>query len=154
MEDVALFLHLAGALGFVAGIVLAGVAFESARRRRGPSEIALLLGLARWGAALVAGGGLLLLVCGLWLVGLESKISLGTGWVDAAIALFVLVVVLGALGGRRPRHARELALRLAEDGRDGSPELRALLDDPLSRAANYASATLVVAILALMAFKP
>ena len=33
MDDVALFFHLIGALLFVAGIVLAGVAFEFARRR-------------------------------------------------------------------------------------------------------------------------
>lgn len=154
MEDVALFLHLAGALGFVAGIVLAGVAFESARRRQRPAEIALLLGLARWGAVLVAGGGLLLLACGLWLVGLEDEVGFGTGWVDAAIALFALAVVLGTLGGRRPRHARELATHLAEEGRESNPGLRTMLDDPLSRAANYASAALVLAILALMAFKP
>lgn len=73
---------------------------------------------------------------------------------SAALGLFVLVVLLGALGGRRPRQARELAARFATEGRESSPELRALLDDPLSRAANYASAALVLAILALMAFKP
>jgi hypothetical protein len=154
MEDLALFLHLTGALGFVAGIVLAAAAFENARRRWSSAEIALLLGLARWGAVLVAGGGLLLLTCGLWLVGLEDGVGFDTGWVDAALVLFAAVVVLGVLGGRRPRHARELATRLAEDGRAGNPELRALLDDPFSRAANYASAALVLAILALMAFKP
>ena len=35
-----------------------------------------------------------------------------------------------------------------------TPELRALLDDPASRAANYLSALAVLGILALMAFKP
>jgi uncharacterized membrane protein len=154
MEDAALFLHLTGALAFFAGIVLAGAAFESARRRERPAEVALLLGLARWGAILVASGGLLLLVCGLWLVGLEDDVGFGTGWIGAALALFALIVVLGTLGGRRPRHARELAERLSAEDREVSPELRALLDDPLSRAANYASAVLVLAILALMAFKP
>lgn len=154
MEDVALFLHLVGALLFVAGMVLAGATFESARGRERPAEIAPLLGLARWGAVLVAGGGLLLLACGLWLVGLEDDVDFGTSWVGAALTLFVLVVVLGALGGRRPRHARELAERLAGEGRESNAELRALLDDPLSRAANYAAAALVLAILALMAFKP
>lgn len=143
-----------GVLAFVSGIVLAGAAFESARRRQRPADVALLLGLARRGAVLVAAGGLVLLAGGLWLVGIEDEVGFGTGWVSAALGLFVLVVLLGALGGRRPRRARELATRLATEERDGSPELRALLDDRLSRAANYASAALVLAILALMAFKP
>jgi hypothetical protein len=33
MQDVALFFHLLGALLFVSGIVVAGLAFEVARRR-------------------------------------------------------------------------------------------------------------------------
>jgi hypothetical protein len=44
------------------------VAFESARRRVSPAEIALLLGLARIGALLVVGGTLVVLAFGLWLV--------------------------------------------------------------------------------------
>ncbi len=39
--------HLLGALLFGAGIVLAGVGFETARWRERPAEIALLLGLTR-----------------------------------------------------------------------------------------------------------
>lgn len=153
VEDVALFGHLAGVLAFVAGIVLAGVAFESARRRRRPAEIALLLGLTRIGAILVMAGALLLLACGLWLVGLED-VGYGTGWVDTAIVLFLVTIVVGALAGRRPKRARKLASRLAAEDRDANRELHALLGDPASRLANYASAILVVAILALMVFKP
>lgn len=154
MTNLALFLHIAGVLLFVSGVVVAGVGFESARRRQRPAEIALLLGMTRWGVALVAAGGLLLLACGLWLVGLEDDVGFGTGWIDAAIALFVAAMVLGGLAGQRPKRARKLATRLAGEGEEASPSLRALLDDPLSRAANYVSAALIVAILALMVFKP
>jgi len=49
-----MFSHLLGALLFVSGLVLAGAAFEAARRRQRPSEIALLLGLTRVGVLLVA----------------------------------------------------------------------------------------------------
>lgn len=52
MQDLALFFHLLGALLFVAGMVLAGAAYEAARRRERTDEIALLLGLtgpaSRW----------------------------------------------------------------------------------------------------------
>lgn len=88
MNEVVLFLHIVGALLFVAGIVFAGIAFESARARQ------------------------------------------------------------------RPKQARLLATELAERGEGVSPELRALLDDRASRLANQASAVLVVAVLALMVFKP
>ena len=91
-----MFFHLLGALLFVAGIVLAGTAFEAARRRDRPSEIALLLGLTRIGVLLVAVGGLLLPIFGLWLVHL-GHFGYGSGWVDAAIGLYVIVLVLGGL---------------------------------------------------------
>jgi uncharacterized membrane protein len=154
VHDLALFLHLIGVLLFVAGVVVAGVAFEAARRRGDPGEIALMLGLTRVGVVLVGCGALVLLGGGLWLVGLEDDVGFGTGWVDAAIALFVLAMALGGFGGQRPKQARLLATRLAREGGQPSASLRALLDDRVSRAANYASALLVLAILALMVFKP
>jgi uncharacterized membrane protein len=153
VDDVALFFHLLGALLFVAGIVLAGVCFEVARRRERPAEVALLLGLTRIGVVLVGMGALLLLGFGLWLVHL-GHFGYGAGWVDVAIALYVVALALGAVGGQRPKQARRLAARLAADGAPSSAELRALLDDRLSLAANYASAVVVLAILALMVFKP
>jgi uncharacterized membrane protein len=153
MDNVAVFFHLLGALLFVAGIVLVGTAFEAARRRDRPSEIALLLGLTRIGVLLVAVGGLLLPIFGLWLVHL-GHFGYGSGWVDAAIGLYVIVLVLGGLGGQRPKQARQLATRLAAEQAPVSEELRELLDDRLSRAENYASLLVVLVILVLMVFKP
>jgi uncharacterized membrane protein len=153
VEDVVLYLHLLGVLTFVAGIAVAGVPFEAARRSDDVAEIALLLGLTRYGVALVGLGALLLFVCGLWLVGL-ADVGFGTGWVLAAIVLFLAAVALGAVGGQTPKQARELATELAERNQPAGPELRALLDDPRSRAVNYASSALVLVVLALMVFKP
>ncbi|HZL47874.1 MAG TPA: DUF2269 family protein [Solirubrobacteraceae bacterium] len=152
MDDVALFLHLLGALLFVAGIILAGTAFEVARRRERPAEITLLLGLTRIGVVLVAVGGLLLAVFGLWLVHLGG-FGYGSGWVDAAIALYLVALALGGLGGQRPKQARRLATQLAAEQMPVSAELRTLLDDPLSRASNYGSLVIVLVILVLMVFK-
>jgi Predicted integral membrane protein (DUF2269) len=147
-EHVALFFHLLGALLFVSGVVVAGAAFEAARRRADTREIALLLGVTRIGVALVGAGSVLVLAFGLWLVDLTAA-GFCAAWVDAAIALFAAASTLGAAGGRRPRRARVLA-------REGGAleDVRRLLDDPWSRAANYASAALVVAILALMVWQP
>jgi uncharacterized membrane protein len=153
MKDLALFFHLLGVLLFVSGIVIAGVGFEAARRRENPREIALLLGLTRVGALLVAVGALVVLGFGLWLVHLEG-LSYGAGWIDTAIALYVLALVLGGLGGQRPKRARRLATELAGRGEPATDELRGLLADRPSLAANYAAAACVLAILALMVFKP
>lgn len=153
MEDVALFFHLLGAFSLIAGMIVAGVAFETARRRDTPAEIALLLGLSRIGVLLVGVGTLLVLGFGLWLVHLGNW-GYGAGWVDAALGLLVATVALGAAGGRRPKRARVLATRLAVDGAPVSTELRALLDDRPTLAANYLSALLLLAIIGLMVFKP
>lgn len=149
----ALFFHLLGAFLFVGGVIVAGVAFEVARRRRRPAEIALLLGLTRIGVLLVAGGALLVLPFGLWLVYLDH-IGYGAGWVVAALALFVLVALIGAIGGQRPKRARRLAARLAREEQPESAELRELLDDRVALALNYAAAAIVLAIIVLMVFKP
>jgi uncharacterized membrane protein len=151
--NVALVLHLLGAITFVAGIVVVGVAFEAARRREEAAEIALLLSITRIGVLLVALGTLLIAVFGLWLVHLGSW-GYGSGWVDTSIGLYLAALALGGLGGQRPKQARRLATELAERQAPVNGELRARLDDPISRAANYASLVLILAIVVIMVFKP
>jgi len=151
--EIALFFHLLGAFALVAGTVVAGVAFEAARRRTEPGEIALLLGLSRVGVLLVAGGTLLVLGFGLWLVDLGHW-GYGSGWVVAALVLLGATIVLGSAGGRRPKHARRLATRLRDDGSSDTRELRRLIDDRAARAANALAAVLLLAIVVLMVFKP
>jgi hypothetical protein len=63
-------------------------------------------------------------------------------------------LVVGAVGGRRAKRARLLAASSAPAGGDVTPALRAPLDDPVSRAASWASALLLLAVLALMVWKP
>lgn len=138
----------------ISGIVVAGIGFEAARGKHRPAEIALLLGVARMAVPLVAIGSVLLFICGLWLVGLEKDVGIGTGWVSAAILVLVAAMALGGYGGQSPKAARHLATQLADRGEDVSVELRALLDQRSPRMANYASALLIVVALALMVFKP
>ena len=153
MAELALFLHLVGAFLFVGGVVVAAVAHAKARRHEHPHEIALLLGLARTGVLLVAAGAAVVFVFGLWLVDAGGH-SLGEPWLVTALALFALAVVLGAAGGRRPRQARVLAESLARSDEPATPELRRLLADRASTAANYVAALAVVVILGLMVWQP
>jgi uncharacterized membrane protein len=153
MFNLVLFFHLLAVLLFVSGIVVAGVAFETARRRSRPAEIVLLLRLTRVGVLLVAVGGVLVPIFGLWLVHLGHW-SYGTRWIDWALGLYVLALFLGAFGGQQPKRARQLAERLTEQDAPISDDLRALLGDPVALTLNYLSLLTVLAILALMVFKP
>ena len=150
--EFALLVHLLGVLLFFGGALVAGVVFEAARRRDHPSEIALLLGVTRVGALLVAVGAILTVGGGLWLA--DEVDQYGEGWLQVSLALFVLALALGGFGGQRPKRARRLARRLAADGDVANPELRRLLDDPVSLVANYASSALVLVILLLMVWQP
>ena len=83
-----------------------------------------------------------------------GRFGYGSGWLDAALALFVVVGGFGALGGQRPKRARKLATRLAQESDTGSPELRELLDDRPALVLSYLSAAQLLAIIVLMVFKP
>ena len=68
LDEVALFLHLVGAVMLFSGMAVAAVGLATARRRERPDEIALLLGLTRIGVVLVGAGLALAVACGFWLL--------------------------------------------------------------------------------------
>jgi uncharacterized membrane protein len=106
--EIALFFHILGAVLFLGGLIFVGVLFEAARRRAEPAEIALLLGVTRVGVVMVLSGAAMVLAFGLWLVDIEG-IGFDAGWIQATLVLYLVSLVLGALGGRRPKEARLLA---------------------------------------------
>lgn len=151
--DVALLLHLAGAIGFFAGIAIAAAAFAAARRTERPSQMAAVLVLARWGVLCVGVSTVLVLVFGFWLVDLAGH-GLGQAWLSAALALFVFAMAAGGAAGRAPRRARELATRLAAEGDRPSDEPRRLLEHRPSLVLNAVSTLAAVAVLVLMVWRP
>jgi uncharacterized membrane protein len=153
MTKTLLFLHLLSAFLLVGGATAAGVAQIAALRRERPGEIAMLLRLTRPGVALVNVGALGTLAFGIGLAEQED-IGLGTGWVSAALALWVVMMLLGGLGGRSARHARRLAERLAAECDTPNEELRSLVAHRPSLLLSYASTAAIVAILVLMVWRP
>ena len=148
-----LFLHVTGAFMVLGGAVVAGIFNVAALQRERPSEIALLFRLARFAVTSISVGMVVTLAFGLWLVD-EAGYGWGEAWIVIALVLWVLSSALGGIGGKRDKGARALAERLAAEGDTPSPELRARLRDPVTLALSWSSGIVVIAILALMIWKP
>jgi len=148
-----LFLHMTGAFLFLGAAVASLIFTVAAQRYERPSEIALILRLQSYVIPAFAIGGLLLLVFGLWLVD-DAGFSYTDGWVIAALVLFILSNVAGAVGGKRAEPARELAERLAPENDAPNTELKARMRDPAMLALDYGAALLGFAVLVLMIWKP
>lgn len=148
-----LFLHLAGAFSLVGGSLAAAVLRLAAMGRSRPSEIALLLRAVRPAVPLVAGGLVLAVAAGSWLAD-RLGYDLGGTWLTASYALTAWLLVVGAVAGRQDRRTRELAERLAHDGDALDAELVRRLRDPLNLALNATLLAAIVAVLALMVWKP
>jgi uncharacterized membrane protein len=151
--DWLLFLHVTGAFLLLGGAVVAGALNLAALGRERPSEILLLFGLIRIAVVAILLGSLFAFVFGLWLVN-EAGYGYGDGWIVGAIVLLVLGNLLGAIGGRRDTRTAGLARELTEAGDLPSQELQARVRDPLSLALSYGSGLIVVALLAMMIWKP
>jgi uncharacterized membrane protein len=150
--DWALLLHLAAVICFFSGMAIATAAQLGAWRRERTGEVAAVLSLARSGVLVVAAGLVLVLASGLWLVD-ETGRSLEEGWISASLLLLLVSLLLGAVGGRKAKLARRLTQSAAPDASVG-PEVRALLRDRASLAANVLAAAAAFAILVLMVWRP
>jgi len=151
--DWLLFLHMTGAFLVVGGAVMAGVFNLAALRSERPSEIVLLFRFARLAVGAIGVGMVLTLGFGLWLV---HHVGYGWGqtWIVLALVLWVLSNALGGIGGKHEKQVRELAERLAAEGDVASPQLSARLRDPVWLTLSWGSGIVVIAILALMIWKP
>jgi len=146
-------LHVAFAFLFVGGSTAAGVLNTLALRAERPSETAFLLKLIRYTLPVIFAGVFGTLVFGIWLWHCLG-FPLGTGWIWAALVLWVVSSALGGMGGRHQERAREVAERLAAEGDTSNDELRAILRDPKAMALSYGAGAATLAILVLMIWKP
>jgi uncharacterized membrane protein len=145
--------HITGAFLLLGGGTIAAILNVAALRKERPSEIVLLFGLIRLAVAPILVGALLAFVFGLWLVH-ETGYGYGDGWVVAALVLFVAGNALGGIGGRRDERTAQFARELAASGDAPSAELQARVRDPFSLALSYGSGLAMVAVLAIMIWKP
>jgi uncharacterized membrane protein len=145
--------HVTGAFLLLGGGAIAAALNLSALGREKPSEILLLYGLIRFAVAAITAGTALAFVFGLWLVH-EAGYGYFDGWVVAAFVLLIVANALGGAGGKRDQATTRLARELAASGDAPSAELKARVRDPISLALSYGSGLVLIAILALMVWKP
>ena len=153
-ENGILFLHLAGVLVFVGGSIAAAVLRLAAMRRERPSEIALLLRAVRPAVPLVAGGLVLAIGAGFWLahrLGFALSRHVAHAHVRA-----------DRLDGRRRRDRRAARTGRRASSPSSSPRDRDAPDaglgrrlrDPVNLLLNASMLVAIVAVVALMVWKP
>jgi uncharacterized membrane protein len=148
-----LIFHITGAFLLLGGGAIAAALNLSALRRDRPSEIVLLFGLIRVAVVAISIGTALAFVFGLWLVH-EAGYGYFDGWVVAAFVLLIVANALGGAGGKRDQATAKLARELVASGDAPSQELRDRVRDPISLALSYGSGLVLIAILAIMVWKP
>jgi uncharacterized membrane protein len=146
--------HMTGALLLLGGAVFAAILNAAALRRERPSEVVVLYRLARIAVTAISVGLPLTLIFGIWLVADLDFVKWSQTWVILALIGWVLAGALGGAGGKREKETRLFAERLAAEGDAPSPELQARMRDPLTLVLSWGSGVVVVAILALMIWKP
>ena len=151
--DWLLFAHITGVFLLVGGAVIATVLNLVALGRDRPSEVDALFSLIKLAAWPISIGSAMAFVFGLWLVH-HVGYSYGDGWVVTSIILFVIAAAAGTFGGRRDDATRRVAHELAAQGDVPSAEIRRRVRDPLSLTLSYGAGVLMIAVLALMIWKP
>jgi uncharacterized membrane protein len=146
--------HMTGAFLVVGGAVFGGILNVFALKRERPSEVVVLYRLVRIAVVAIGIGMTVALIFGLWLVADLDFVKWSNAWVIIALVLWVVANALGGAGGRREKETRALAERLAAEGDTATPELRSRMRDPVTLALSWGSGLTVLAILALMIWKP
>lgn len=154
--DILKLLHVAVAIVFIAGLIGRAILLRRAARSDDVAAAAAFSESAWPFERLLILGSALVLPSGLitaWAKG-YPWLGLTTGWMLAAVVLYVIIAVLVPTvflpGGRR----FEAALTQARAEGTITPELRAAFADPAVAAARTFEAAAVASTVALMVLKP
>ena len=148
LYSIALFLHIAGALGVFAALALDWVGIAGLRRARTLEQVREWAGVYALIRALGAGSVAALLVFGLYM----TAVTWGpTGWIAIGFLSLLSIAVLGAVSG--VRLSRILAATGSGQGILGE-ELRAQLRAPLFVASVRLRTALALGVVFVMTIKP
>jgi hypothetical protein len=148
LYSVALFLHIAGALGVFAALALDWVGIANLRRARTAEQVREWAGVYRIIRGLGAASVAALLVFGLYM----TAVTWGpTGWIGIGFLSLLFIAVLGALSG--VRLGRILAVAASGEG-TLAEDLRGQLRAPLFVASVRARTAVALGVVFLMTTKP
>ena len=109
-----LYVHVIGAIGYSAGVLISVLGLSSLRRARSVEEVRSLLELQEL-TGLVSGISLLFtVIAGLYMA--ATTWGWQTGWINVALGSLVLLLAMGVLMGRR-RHTIAVLVKEMSDGR-------------------------------------
>ena len=156
LYDWLLFLHVLAAFAIVAALVVFWIIGIVARNVDRPAESLRYFRVAQPANVLVIAGTLGTLVFGIWLAIDHDDYKVWDGWILAALVLWAIAAETGRRGGAPYVEAKQLAERLAAEGRgeEPSPELRAKLRDRNGMILNAVSSLAVALLLIDMIYKP
>lgn len=156
MYDVALFLHLLGVVLLVGGVTTTLVAMLRAQTAASVGALRTLTAVGKKIDVVIGPATLLILASGLYMVarhGDDGGIHWTSGWIDVAIAIFLLMSVLGPTV--EAGHAKRLLQAVAELPDGPVPTgVDALRRSPLATHVSLFGTAQIVAFLYLMTNKP
>ncbi len=148
LYSIALFFHIAGALGVFAALALDWVGVANLRRARTVDQVREWAGTYRIIRGLGAGSVVALLVFGLYM----TAVTWGpTGWIGIGFLSLLFIAVLGAVSG--VRLGRILAVATTGQG-SLAEDVRAQLRAPLFVASVRMRTAVALGVVLLMTVKP
>ena len=150
-----LVVHVVSAFALVAAYVVYTVGILAGFRTDRPSDAVALYRILRPADILVWIGAVGTIVFGIWLAIYVDGYEVWDPWILASIVLWAIAMETGRREDIAYKKARDLAARLAGEGRDEpSAELRALFRSRQGLLLHVTTSAAFLAILALMIFKP
>jgi hypothetical protein len=149
--NIALFLHVSGAIGYFVGMGTWLFGFAALRRAQRVEQVRALTNLAGRLGPLFGISVLLLLATGLYMT--ITAWGFQTGWIPVALVSLILIAPLGT-AFIEPR--RRAIARLAQEAPDGPlpQELEQRIHDPILGTALQTVTSLLLGIVFLMTNKP
>ncbi len=149
LYSIALFFHIAGALGFFAALGLEAVGFWQIRTARNAEQVRTWMGVLRSTRRVGMISMLTILIFGVYMT---AKAWGATGWIVVSLVAFVLEAVLPP-AFIMPRMA---AIMRALPGENGplSPSMHALTNHPVLRISNSIRVAVGLGIVFVMTVKP
>ena len=155
LNDWILVLHVLSAFAMAGAVLLFWIVIVAMRNVDTVRDTLAYAPLASLGSTVIGIGTLGTLVFGVWLAISRDEYQLWDAWIVAALVLWAIGTGLGARGGKEFTKALTRARELEAAGEDGARgELQALNRSPAGLRLQTASSLAVIAILALMIWKP